>query len=45
MTRCDYVFGAGGGDAGSDSTALPVKRTGPVGAPLFEPPAGSSDTA
>ena len=33
------------GAAGSDSTALPVNRTGPVGAPLGEPPLGSSDTA
>ncbi len=36
-----YVFGV----AGSDSTALPVNRTGPVGTPVVEPPAGSSDTA
>ena len=38
-----YVFGVG--DDGSESTALPVKSTGPVGAPVGEPPAGSSDTA
>jgi len=36
-----YVFGV----AGKDSTALPVNRIGPVGAPVVEPPAGSSDTA
>lgn len=42
----NYVFaGLDGGESGSDSTALPVNRTGPVGAPLGEPPVGSSDTA
>src|SRR5208283_2630699 len=46
--RCAlHVFGVAfaGGVAGRLSTALPVNRTGPVGTPLGEPPAGSSDTA
>ena len=42
IDRVVHVFG---GDAGKDSTARPVNSTGPVGAPVGEPPFGSSETA
>src|SRR5262249_57606284 len=45
MCGCCYVFGVDVGWAGSESTGLPVNSTGPVGAPVGEPPVGSSDTA
>src|SRR5262249_51568849 len=34
--------GGAQGDGGTDSTSLPANSTGPVGAPVGEPPAGSS---
>src|SRR5262249_56924987 len=45
MSACRYVFGVDVGCAGSESTGFPVNSTGPVGAPVGEPPVGSSDTA
>lgn len=43
--RIVQVFGVCAGDAGKDSTARPVNKTGPVGAPVGDPPLGSNETA
>lgn len=39
--RAGYFAGAGG----ATSTSLPENTTGPVGAPVGEPPTGSTETA